>query len=338
MLTVITPTGARPEAFALCARMMARQTYKGRGLWIIVDDGEEPIRAAPPMPSNWSVELLHPTPRWSPGANTQGRNLLAGLDLAEGLALLSREELRLTIVEDDDWYSCNWIDTLAAEMDAAELVGEGFARYYNVAWRCHQRLKNADYASLRSTGMRGAALKTFRRVLQEPRRYYDRELWRLHESRRVFDAGLTVGLKGLPGRPGIGSGHRDMQVTTDRNLEILRAWIGQDADWYAPYLRQTNMDNKVTARVLRGFPYRNRRMIAGETIDLPLSIAQKLSRRNMVSIDAPPPPVVNAPPSQENNLNASATAARASGRRRPAEPATPAPAEASEPATQVETE
>ena len=41
MLTLLTATGARPEAWAICERLMARQTYAGPVRWIIVDAGPE---------------------------------------------------------------------------------------------------------------------------------------------------------------------------------------------------------------------------------------------------------------------------------------------------------
>ena len=39
MLTLLTATGARPEAWAICEQLMARQTYAGPVRWVIVDDG-----------------------------------------------------------------------------------------------------------------------------------------------------------------------------------------------------------------------------------------------------------------------------------------------------------
>ena len=43
MITLITPTCDRPEAFSLCEFWMSRQTYDGEIQWIVVDDGNTPV-------------------------------------------------------------------------------------------------------------------------------------------------------------------------------------------------------------------------------------------------------------------------------------------------------
>lgn len=69
MLTLVTATGARPEAWALCERWMLRQTFAGPVRWVIVDDGPEPqpitFRRA-----GWELVLIRPAPFWRPGQNT----------------------------------------------------------------------------------------------------------------------------------------------------------------------------------------------------------------------------------------------------------------------------
>ena len=86
MLTLLTATGCRPEAWALCERWMARQTYAGTVRWVIVDDGpdEQPITFER---EGWVLEVLRPTPRWRLGNNTQARNL------SEGLAVIGADAL-----------------------------------------------------------------------------------------------------------------------------------------------------------------------------------------------------------------------------------------------------
>ena len=44
-VTLITPTGDRPQCFRLCEHWMRRQTYDGTVQWIVVDDGHSPTRA-----------------------------------------------------------------------------------------------------------------------------------------------------------------------------------------------------------------------------------------------------------------------------------------------------
>jgi len=69
MLTLLTATGCRPQAWAICEELMRRQSYAGPVKWIIVDDGEvaQPITF---KRSNWLVVVTRPEPFWKSGQNT----------------------------------------------------------------------------------------------------------------------------------------------------------------------------------------------------------------------------------------------------------------------------
>lgn len=225
MLTLLTATGARPDAFALCERWMAAQDYAGQVRWVIVDDGPEaqPVTLAR---DGWTVGVLRPQPAWQPGQNTQARNLLAGLDVIG-------DDARLVLIEDDDYYAPDWLSHVDGQMDRAELVGEGMARYYNVRMRTGRQLENRRHASLCSTAVRGPAIGALRDVCEMAPEFIDIELWRRHQSQHVFGGHRVVGIKGLPGRIGIGVGHRtDFQGSADPDGRLLREWVGDDADIY----------------------------------------------------------------------------------------------------------
>lgn len=225
MLTLLTATGARPAAWALCERWMARQDYTGPVRWIIVDDGPEP-QPVTFRRDGWQLVLVRPSPHWAPGQNTQARNLL------KGLAAVDPAD-RLVIIEDDDWYAPDWLTTVAAELQHAELVGEHRARYYNVQQRCGRQLVNTGHASLCSTAMRGSALQDFADACRARPKFIDLELWRLARGRRLFGGHRVVGIKGLPGRGGIGMGHDpEFSGEADANGALLRDWVGEDAEVY----------------------------------------------------------------------------------------------------------
>src|SRR5690606_8566975 len=78
LFTLLSATGARPEAWAICERLMARQDYAGPVRWVIVDDGPEP-QPVTFQRDGWVLEVVRPEPYWQPGQNTQARNLAAGL-------------------------------------------------------------------------------------------------------------------------------------------------------------------------------------------------------------------------------------------------------------------
>jgi hypothetical protein len=225
MLTLLTATGCRPEAFALTERMMARQTYTGPVRWIIVDDGEQaqPVTFSRP---GWMLEVLRPEPFWKPGDNTQGRNLLVGLNAVD-------KDARLVIIEDDDWYASDWLEVCNTYLDRASLVGETKARYYNVAQRVGRQLNNVGHSSLCSTAMRGEAINVFRRACQVKQQFIDIDLWRRHRDALLFPGNRVVGIKGMPGRGGIGMGHKQgFNGQRDPMGTLLREWVGSDAEWY----------------------------------------------------------------------------------------------------------
>ncbi len=225
MLTLLTATGARPEAWAICERLMARQTIVEPVRWVIVDDGQQP-QPVTFRRDGWELVLIRPAPFWQPGQNTQARNLLKGLD-----ALGPHD--RLVIIEDDDWYAADWLLHVAAQLERAELVGECRARYYNTVQRRGRQLRNQAHASLCSTAMRGDAIRQFRRACNSRQRFIDIDLWGRVPSRYLFTGHRVVGIKGLPGRGGIGMGHRDdFAGVDDRDGALLHEWIGHDAEMY----------------------------------------------------------------------------------------------------------
>jgi len=226
MLTLLTATGCRPEAWAITEKLAAAQTYAGPVRWIIVDDGEE----AQPITfkrEGWELVIVRPEPFWKPGQNTQARNL------AEGLKLVT-PGAKLVVWEDDDYYSDDWLQIVSYKLDSAELVGETMARYYNIKLRRARKLSNCMHSSLCSTGLRGVAIDALRRECVSGVQFIDMNLWRNFRGKKtLFSGGRVVGIKGMPGRGGIGMGHKpDFRGESDPDGSILRAWIGEDAALY----------------------------------------------------------------------------------------------------------
>lgn len=225
MLTLLTATGARPQAWAICEQLMARQDYAGQVRWLVVDDGPEP-QPVTFQREGWEVKVIRPTRCWRPGQNTQARNLL------QGLAHCSARD-RVVVIEDDDWYAPDWLSHVAAQLEQAELVGESHARYYNIALRMGRQLNNAGHASLCSTALRGRAIDALRKACQSAPQFIDMRLWRRFQGGHLFGGHRVVGMKGLPGRAGIGIGHNaKFSGTADPDGSLLREWIGADARLY----------------------------------------------------------------------------------------------------------
>lgn len=224
-MQVLTVTGMRPTAFRHCQRWMARQDYKGPVTWIIVDDGliQSSIEE---LHDDWKVVWIRPNPLWEPGQNTQIRNLSIGLlqvDMAEPLA----------IIEDDDWYSPRWLSVVAEKLKSAKLVGEAPAKYYNVNTHHWYEFSNGAHASLCSTAMRDGATMCFETLCRTSgEQFIDIPLWQVYNGSLLFKGDDVVGIKGLPGRPGIGVGHHPDFGLTDEGGKVLRKWVGEDEKYY----------------------------------------------------------------------------------------------------------
>jgi hypothetical protein len=225
MLTLVTATGARPEAWALCERWMMRQTYAGPVRWVIVDDGPEP-QPITFRRDGWELVLIRPAPFWRPGQNTQARNLTRGMEA------VGRDDVAV-FIEDDDHYAAGWLDAVASKIDRAELIGTPRARYYNLPARVARQLNNGQHSSLCSSAIRGSAIDEMRHTLRKAEKFIDLQLWQRVRSRHLFGGQYVTGIKGLPGRGGIGMGHcANMVGQRDPDLRILREWIGDDAEAY----------------------------------------------------------------------------------------------------------
>lgn len=223
MLTLLTATGMRPEAWSICEQLMMAQTYDGPVRWIVVDDGEKP-QPITFRRDNWRIELIYPEPAWQPGQNTQARNLAAGLAHV-------RFEEWLVIIEDDDFYHPDYLKHIDTWLHRGDLVGEQMARYFNVATGSGKELQNQSHCSLCSTAVKGAGIEALRQAVAKNKKFIDLELWRTFKGKKYLsNSRLVVGIKGLPGREGIGCGHR--MTGGASTVGLLRQWIGDDAGIY----------------------------------------------------------------------------------------------------------
>lgn len=243
LVTLITATGHRPEAFKLCAEYMQRQTYQGDVQWIVVSDS--PFTEDECVPDDISSLHLIDRPRtklhpctgpqpWRPGINTQRPNLNKAIENVRGDYVL--------VIEDDDYYKPNYVEVMVSMLKHSPLVGETKARYYNLKHRCYKEYPNSEHASLCQTGFHKSLLPLFEEAVNSGELYIDIYLWKQaldkHVDHLLFSGlGLSVGMKGLPGRPGIGIGHRPVGYASDDQLNVLRRWIGKDEEKYLRFLK-----------------------------------------------------------------------------------------------------
>lgn len=228
-LTLITCTGGRPEAFALCKRWLYRQDWRGGLLqWLVVDDGREPMGEFE-TPDWVSLHYLRREPQPGEG-HTLRQNLLTAIPriVCE----------KVVFWEDDDWYSVRYLTNMSLALDHFAIFGEGRAKYYNVATRRWRVCGNEKHASMCQTGMRTEHIDRLHwQIKSRPSHFVDARLWAdpilSKKKKLIFNEGMAVGIKGMPGRHGIGIGHRlKANAKVDLTGDKLREWLGDDADAY----------------------------------------------------------------------------------------------------------
>lgn len=228
-LTVVTPTGARPEAFLLCQLWMSRQTLQPHQ-WIVMDDEDPPTDCIAGQ-----EQILCPQFR--------GRmSLLSKVSYLCSSGKVAGDAL--VFIEDDDWYSPKWLAFCSDQLEHYDMVGEGRAIYYNVRYRYWFEYGNMGHSSLCSTAIRTTNLKSLAeqcnvRGNEDP--FLDARIWpHLPCNKRVFEpcgGRLVIGIKGMPGRAGynVGHGWQADGAAYDRSLTKLRSLIGSDAELYGPF-------------------------------------------------------------------------------------------------------
>lgn len=242
MIALVTPTGARPGQFSICAKLMKKQTYAGKVLWVIVDDAA-PVTTdcvTADFREGWEIVRLYPKPLWSPGQNTQSRNMRVGVTEA----LKNPEVTTVFIIEDDDYYKSIYLDEMVKRMGKYWAIGETNTIYYNVNSRTVAHNNNYKHSSLFQTAFTRDALPYM--IKSYDNRFIDAEFWAKMPKDKIllFSAdNLSVGIKGMPGRGGIGAGHKaNKGWPTDRGLHYLTKLIGhEDTKLYAGYY----LDNRL---------------------------------------------------------------------------------------------
>lgn len=231
-LSVITPTGYRPEAFELCLEWMSRQTIKPDE-WIIVTDS--PLKL--PLNDITRRTIIINGDGWKEGEDTQCRNMSKGLEAATGNVI--------AVFEDDDYYAPNYLEIMFKEFIKTpdlHLLGEYPAKYYHVKEKKWKIVKNNSYAALCQTFVnKKVANNILKPICNLGITPIDQQLWKtckrskLNIKKISHPKQLVYGIKGLPGRPGAGQGHNtknylDWQI--DTGYKVLDEWLEEDSKYY----------------------------------------------------------------------------------------------------------
>lgn len=216
---------------------MQRQTYKEDVCWVVVDDAIPRTTefVLSDFRKNWTIIHVNPKPAWIPGMNTQGRNIAAGLN-----ALFKNYNpagiKAIFIIEDDDYYKPVYLEEMMRYSGQYDLFGETRTIYYNVRFRRYIANANTVHASLFQTAFTPAVVYDVEKCLTD--KFIDAALWaRVRNRYLIVNNILSIGIKGMPGRGGIGAGHKSaMSMHNDLQLKQLIKLIGaEDAKLYEGY-------------------------------------------------------------------------------------------------------
>jgi glycosyltransferase involved in cell wall biosynthesis len=238
LISIITCTGGRPEAFALCQQFLNRQTVTNPIQWIIAKDTDETLEFMD-LRKGIDVEVYQGNKPWRPGINTQRYNMDEAIKHVRGDYIFT--------FEDDDWYRKDYLEIQLYFLQKFSVVGQGNSHYYNIKERMYKQWKNYQHTSLNETGIRASELDRLDRAVNSGQLFFDMMLWDIIHKEKVnyllYDhVGVVVGMKGLPGKTGIGGGHfPDESFMKDQMLEILRSWIGpEDTKLYIDLMMRQN--------------------------------------------------------------------------------------------------
>lgn len=228
MTTLITLTSDRPEAFALCERWMASQTWTDYDRWVVVDDGQ--------IAAKTTMKQIHIRRRHdSDGLSSFLGNLRCALEVAGDSEII-------VFIEDDVWYQKNYLRFVLRGLNVAVASGEARCREYNVRTRAHFTSRNTEHASLCQTAIRGLVVPLLMEVLSTIREpSIDFAFWR-ELSMAALTTNLrprtrhSVNIKGMPGKPGLIAHERQLE-TNDPGMVVLREWCGDDSKAYEKFYR-----------------------------------------------------------------------------------------------------
>ena len=212
MIYIITPTDDRPEAFSFLERWLGAQDWPGAFRWVVGTRDSTPYTFALNQ-----IVVDRPDAK---GLHPLASNLLACLDVLD----MRPNDLAI-ICEDDDYYDPNFISRIAELSGDVALCGQTHSRYYNVATRRYRENGNSIHASLCQTAFRSPVLSLLREVCLRGLPTIDKALWREWSgSRRLARSEGHIGIKGMPGAKGIGTGHRLNFGKPDSDGSVFREW------------------------------------------------------------------------------------------------------------------
>lgn len=225
-LYVITPTGDRPVCFGWCVDYMNRQTKKP-DMWLIVDDG----RTDAVNDQIGRIEVPYKVIKLPPEeGNTILRNLGAAFSEVPDSACVC-------VVEDDDWYPPNYLESAYAKLINHDFVTISECRYYHVKYR---KYTVRNVVPTHGSGWSGPAIRAMRAwIASGILKFFDARFsgyWcgtrAKHDAIPVHTVGMDMGRLGTTPQHGPPVDGKGWHWSIDKECNKLSEWTGPDAYRY----------------------------------------------------------------------------------------------------------
>lgn len=226
-ITVITPTGDRPLAFGLLRdHWMKNQTVKP-DQWIIVDDGITPYN---PSIIPEGAEYYRREPKPNPFIHSIGLNL--------ELALSKVKHDNILIMEDDDWYSNQYIAFMKYLLENSDLAGLWGTNYYHVKVPGWREMGRETHAALSMTVFKKSFIPQIIKSIPGDISL-DLRIWKNNKGLLVEGRNkkLQLSIKGMPGRENAGVGKITKHYKPDNGYGKLFSWC-DDAQVYVDLMER----------------------------------------------------------------------------------------------------
>lgn len=229
-ICVITTSTARPWCFSRLTEYMTTQQLACR--WIVVgeDHTKYDFETAKAI-EGVSLEIIK--------RKRKRIESLPSICLNWQVALKNFDPSETVVVmEDDDFYSPEYLRSMWAMSLSAPLFGFNSDIYYNIRSRRWMKMRNISHCSLAMTGFGASVLPLLSEILNEPSPFIDLSLWdRWGGGKTIVEQDqkkpMHIGLKGCPGVSGCGSFHsNEVLPCSDPSGKRLIDWLGQSAKEY----------------------------------------------------------------------------------------------------------
>ena len=234
-ITVITCTGDRFAAFNLLCKFIMRQTIKNFQ-WVIVDDGKISLQE-----QRFSFPSCADYIRREPQLDDPRHTL--NLNMFEAFKQFKQAEGRIVLImEDDEYYHPQYIERMFSHLENSDIAGSNISRYYHLpsgGWFIN---RNSNFCSLSQTGFKETIFPIVLEGIKSNQQYLDYYIWTnaMKVITCIFDDSkepLSVGMKSLPGRKGIGIGHKENTYSVfDKDYSILKQWIPDNYESYLGFV------------------------------------------------------------------------------------------------------